>query len=134
CSSRIARALVRYERTRKGLAPWNSSRSANSSSVSAISTFVMGIFRETLREANDSKGRVAGTGGLSVQFDDVFVLDDVVALDGGAGMNLAAPHTSKLQVLGEVFVHKLGNVEQCAAAADRERAIVVGLFLRWQFC
>ena len=64
-----------------------------------------------------------------MQLDHILVMHDVVALDVGAIVHLAAPNPSVLKVLSKILVDKLGYLKQRAATTDRERAIVVRLFL-----
>jgi hypothetical protein len=57
---------------------------------------------------------VAGVRGgerrLHVEFEDVFVLEDVAALDALAVVAGAVPEPGELEVLGEVFVQVQGRV------------------------
>ena len=62
---------------------------------------------------------------LGMDFDNVFVLDDVVSLDGGPGVHVSSPNSRKLKVLRQITVDEFGHVEQCAAAAKGERPLVV---------
>src|SRR6478672_5539038 len=61
----------------------------------------------------------------------IFVVDDVVALHLRAGsQDGTPPDASVFEIGGKIPVDKLGHFEQCAAAFEGERFVVIGLFLR----
>ena len=64
-----------------------------------------------------------------MQFNHILIVQNIIAFDRCAVMNLAAPDAGELEVLGHFFVNQLGNVSQCAAATDRVGLVIVGFFL-----
>ena len=60
-----------------------------------------------------------------MQFDNVFVGQNIIALDRCGVVNLASPDPRELQVLGKFFVNQLGDVKQRPAAAHRVGSVVI---------
>ena len=68
-----------------------------------------------------------------MDFDDVFIVDDIIPLHLSARRKHgAAPDAGVFEIRGHVAMDKLGDFEQRPAALQREGLVVVRFLLRWQ--
>ena len=74
------------------------------------------------------RGRSVPSGRDSdVQFDDVLVLQDLVAGDHLAGVRTFPPETGVGQLLGEVLVHRAGDVQDVGPSPQDMGIVVLDL-------